>query len=157
MSSHEAPHFDASRRVEAIALSTDLDDDWCRMFTEVYREANYRTVLSTSYYFTRARPKLCTSKSKRLEYDKIEFEGGEFYEELVDGRVIGARNMPIKFETEEGAVWFGYMPHIVMIDTVILPQYGNGESIKLSEGPYEQLIIPLTTDSNNLNLYPAQN
>jgi hypothetical protein len=146
--SNRDPHLGASDHRE-ISLEGEVDDDFCAMMTEAYHGGEYRVVLQVAHFFAKESG-LYNDGPDRYEKIYIADPMGDGL--LLDGRMHGARMMPLKYEDEDGYIEFHYVPHAILSDVSILARHETEPAQPLADED-EKLLVPIESLSDSITLY----
>ena len=140
---------------EDIYFPPDLDEDWCSMFIQAHHRGDLRVVLQSPYYYAKQSDYSCRMPSSRTQYEKVLVADPDSEGLLFDGRIHGARMMPVSIESDDGRVQRYNVPHAIMTEVVHLTKYETEAPRPVSDDMSERLFIPLVSIFGSVTLYAA--
>lgn len=132
-----------------------IDDEWCAMITEAYREKNYRTVLQAAHFYVRDYGD-CNRPVKAIKYEEVLLADPDGEGLILDGRLVGARLLPFRKTNEDGVEYWQKIPYAIMSDVAVLAMNETEAPEPLTDDPGECLLVPLTHSGNTLALYSVE-
>ena len=131
-----------------------VDDEWCAMVTEAYRDGKYRAIVQATHFYARDYG-TCNKRAKSKGYEKVELSDEHRDGLVVDGRILGARMLPILKTRKNGSHYWQNVPYAILTDVSVVAMNAAEDDQRLTSNADEPLLVPLTHIGDSLMLYAA--